>query len=203
MPYHHPFEVIGFHSCDREVGLAILNGDDELKPSDNDWDWLGNGIYFWEQNPYRALDYAIKCAKRQQFNKVRIKTPFVLGAIIELGNCFNLVTPDALNLLTETYRDLESVYKKAGKPIPKNVDAKRELDCAVIRYVHEINKIANKPSYDSVRCAFGEGGEAYPTSNFTTELHIQICLRNHALIKGYFLPIPIERFNPYLHKDII
>lgn len=182
MPYHHPFEVIGFHSCDWEVGLAILNGDDELKPSRNKWDWLGDGIYFWEQNPYRALDYSIKCASGNQFNKKRIKIPFVLGAVIELGNCFNLVTPDALNLLSETYKDLESVYQIAGKEIPKNVEAKRELDCAVITYIHALNKTENKPTYDSVRCAFGEGEAAYPTSNFTIQLHIQICLRKTSLI---------------------
>jgi len=91
LPLHHPFSIIGFHSCDKEVGLRVLNGLDDLRSSENTWDWLGPGIYFWEQNPGRALEYAIECANRKQFNKVPIKTPFVLGAHIELGNCLNLI----------------------------------------------------------------------------------------------------------------
>jgi len=43
MAYHQPFQVIGFHSCDKEVEIKVLNGDLELKPSDNLWDWLGGG----------------------------------------------------------------------------------------------------------------------------------------------------------------
>ena len=85
-----------FHSCDKEVGLKVLNGKAELKPSTNPWDWLGDGIYFWEQNPERALQYAMESSQNVQFNKKPIKTPFVIGAIIELGNCLNLVEPESL-----------------------------------------------------------------------------------------------------------
>jgi len=35
---------LGYHSCDREIGLKVLNGEAELKASDNSWDWLGGGI---------------------------------------------------------------------------------------------------------------------------------------------------------------
>ena len=203
MAYHHPFEVIGFHSCDREIGIDILNGKYELRPSNNKWDWLADGIYFWEQNPERALEYSIKCAAGKQYNKTRIKTPFVLGAILELGNCFNLVEPGALRLLTETYEEMELVYNKANLEMPVNDEAKRELDCAVIKYIHKTNINEKKPPYDSVRCAFDEGKIAYPTSNFTSQLHLQICLRNPDLIKGYFLPKPISKFNPYLKTEFI
>jgi len=63
LPHHQPFTVIGFHSCDKEVGIKVLNGNDELLPSKNSWDWLGEGIYFWEQNPIRALEYAEESAQ--------------------------------------------------------------------------------------------------------------------------------------------
>ncbi len=51
---------MGFHSCDREIGLKVLNGETQLNPSINIWDWLGSGVYFWEQNPARALESAIE-----------------------------------------------------------------------------------------------------------------------------------------------
>jgi len=67
-----------------------LNGN-QLTASTNEWNWLGPGVYFWEQNPARALEYAIDSANNKQKNKVRIATPFVIGSIIELGNCLNLL----------------------------------------------------------------------------------------------------------------
>ena len=48
--------VLGYHGCDREVGERILGGGGHLQPSENDYDWLGSGIYFWEDNPRRALE---------------------------------------------------------------------------------------------------------------------------------------------------
>ncbi len=198
MSHHQPFEVAGFHSCDREIGLEVLNGKDDLRASDNKWDWLANGIYFWEQNPGRPLEYAKENAKGNQFNKVRIKTPFVIGAQIELGNCLNLMEPKSLSIVQEAYKGLEKLYDKTGIRIPMNKGNNRALDCAVIKYVHQSRKEENMPAYDSIRCAFIEGEPLYSGSNFTTRLHIQICLLNPSLIKGYFLPRPIEIFNPYL-----
>ena len=119
---------MGFHSCDKEVGLKVLNGKAELKPSTNPWDWLGDGIYFWEQNPERALQYAMESSQNVQFNKKPIKTPFVIGAIIELANCLNLVEPESLLILKKAYEDIAEIYAQAGKPLPVNKDNNRKLD---------------------------------------------------------------------------
>ena len=198
MAYHQPFQITGFHSCDREVGLAVLNGQMELRPSNNDWDWLGGGIYFWEQNPMRAFEYAEECKTGKQKNKIAIKTPFVLGAIIELGNCLNLMEPTSLKIIESSHNALEKLYLKSGEKMPINKGANRKLDCAVIKYVHETRKEAHEQPYDTIRCPFPEGHPVYDTSNFTKRLHIEICVINTELIKGYFLPRPITEFNPYL-----
>jgi hypothetical protein len=201
LAYHQPFQITGFHSCDREVGLRILNGDDELRVSTNPWDWLGPGVYFWEQNPARALEYAIEVAKGAQKNSGPIKTPFVIGAIIELGNCLNLIEPNSINIVKQAHTSLEQLINDSGQKMPVNKGANRKLDCAVIQMVHETNKRLDIPVYDTIRSAFIEGDEIYPGSNFTERLHIEICVINTSLIKGYFLPRPIKEFNPYLHKD--
>lgn len=201
MSHHQPFQIIGFHSCDKTVGLDVLNGNRDLQPSDNKWDWLANGIYFWEQNPTRALEYAVENASGDQFNKVRIKTPFVIGAIVELGNCLNLVEPRSLNIVKEAYKGLEATYRQSGEVLPRNKKNNRALDCAVIKFVHQSRLDEGLPHYDSIRCAFLEGDNLYEGSNFYSRLHIQVCLLNKDLIKGYFLPRPIEQFNPYLRKD--
>ena len=199
MAHVQPFTVIGFHSCDREVAINVLNGLDDLKPSNNLWDWLANGIYFWEQNPLRALEYAEESAKRKQFNKIPITKPFVLGANIDLGNCLNLVESQSLQILTSAYEGLLDLKVNiVGEAMPENKDNNRALDCAVIQYIHSVNKAQKKPTYDTIRCAFSEGKEAYPGSNITSRQHIQICVINPECIQGYFLPRPIKNFNPYL-----
>jgi len=111
MAFHQPFQITGFHSCDKEVGLRILNGNEPIKPSNNDWDWLGGGAYFWEQNPVRALQYGEESAANLQYNKIRIKTPFVIGAIIELGNCLNLVEPVSLNIVRQAHDSMISAIE--------------------------------------------------------------------------------------------
>ncbi len=196
MAHHRPFQVIGFHSCERKVGLDVLNGKTQLESSTNPWDWLGDGIYFWEQNPERALEYANEISENKQFNKKTIKTPFVIGAIIELGNCLNLVEPESLSILKKSYQDIEKIYAEAGKPLPVNVDSNRKLDAAVFKHLHKSRHDNPNLKYDTIRCAFIEGEPIYPTANFTSRLHIQICVLNEDLITGYFLPRPIKKFNP-------
>lgn len=201
MARHQPFQIIGYHSCDREIGLKILNGKEQLKPSSNHWDWLADGIYFWEHNPIRALEYAVDVATKKQFNNGKIKNPFVLGAIIELGNCLNLVESESLLILEEAYKGLNTLYESAGNKMPVNEGNNRQLDCAVIRFVHQSRKQSNEKAYDTIRSPFDEGEKVYPNASFTTKNHIQVCVINQLVIKGYFLPHPIEEFNPFLHKD--
>lgn len=201
MAYHQPFQITGFHSCERELGMRLLNGSDDLHPSDNPWDWLGPGVYFWEQNPYRALAYAVEAAQRHQKFSGKIKTPFVIGAIIELGNCLNLVEPNSINIVKEAHANLLGVVRDSGEKMPVNKDANRRLDCAVIKYVHESNKKVGIAPYDTIRSPFQEGGPIYEGANFTDRLHIEICVLNPEMIKGYFLPRPVEEFNPYLNKS--
>ena len=70
--------VFGFHGCSRDVADAVLHADGvSLTSSENDYDWLGSGIYFWEGAPVRALEWAVK--KFGQDNAA------VLGARINLG----------------------------------------------------------------------------------------------------------------------
>lgn len=69
-----PYFVLGFHGCDREVAEKILgSGKEHLKKSENDYDWLGHGVYFWENNPERALQYAKHLKQNPHLSKSRIK----------------------------------------------------------------------------------------------------------------------------------
>jgi len=43
--------VLGFHGCDEKIAKYIISGETKMMQSSNDYDWLGSGFYFWENNP--------------------------------------------------------------------------------------------------------------------------------------------------------
>ena len=190
-----PSFVLGFHGCDESVKRALLLGETRLEPSNNEYDWLGNGIYFWENDPDRALSYAKLLQTNPKRNKKsRIDTPAVIGAVIDLGNCLNLFEEKNLKLVREAYELLVKYSEASGKQIPKNTFGEdlllRNLDCAVINTLHGMVKEIDKiPNYDSVRAPFLEGKLLYEQAGFREKNHIQICVVNSKCIKGYFDPL--------------
>ncbi len=58
-----PGLLLGFHGCDKKVADAIVNHQDTFKESRNIYDWLGWGMYFWENNIDRAMEFAIEHTK--------------------------------------------------------------------------------------------------------------------------------------------
>ena len=52
--------------------------------------------------------------------------------------------------------------------------------------------------YDTIRGAFPEGDPIYPGTEITEKNHIQISVKNVNCIKGYFLPMPLKKYNPSL-----
>lgn len=60
---------------------------------------------------------------------------------------------------------------------------RRNLDCAVIRLVHEVTK---DNSFDTVKGVFLEGKPIFEGSGFHDKTHVQICVRNPDSIIGVF-----------------
>lgn len=72
-----PNLVLGFHGCSKTVYENVIVNGSQLNKSNNTYDWLGNGIYFWEQNYERAKE----CTKLMciywtiKFNKTKEEKP--------------------------------------------------------------------------------------------------------------------------------
>ncbi|MEI6702047.1 MAG: hypothetical protein WCL71_00755 [Deltaproteobacteria bacterium] len=193
-----PHLVLGFHGCDQSVADDIISsGLHQLQKSKNDYDWLGPGIYFWENNPVRALEYAKYLRDNPRRNRTAkpIKHPAVIGAIIDLGYCLNLLESRSIEVVKQGYQNLLRLQKLASAEFPKNPPDKSSkelllsyLDCAVIRTVHYYKKQQGEKEYDTVRGMFVEGEPLYPNAGFHDKNHIQICVCNPDCIKGYFHP---------------
>lgn len=176
--------IIGYHGCRKDFAADVLLGNlpiDQWKLSQNDWDWLGHGIYFWEHSPQRALRWA-----RERY----AEQADVIGAVVQLGRCFDLLDESITALLFEHYQVLMSVFGDAGELLPVNTGRdwkRRNLDCFVINDIlEEMSQQGQR--YDTVRGAFLEGEPVYPGAGFSRETHIQLAIRSSACIVGVFRP---------------
>ncbi len=195
-----PGLVLGFHGCDKSIGEKILAGKLPLTQSQNTYDWLGAGSYFWEGNPERAMDYAIKLKNNPRKNKPKVSEPFVIGAVLSLGYCFNLLEMRNLFSLKKAYEIIRQTFENDGTPLPTNKSIKsekelliRELDNAVIEFAIAYHFKDTNKIFDSVRGVFFEGEELYQNAGFHEKNHIQISIRNPNCIKGYFR---VQELNP-------
>ncbi|MCE0484521.1 MAG: hypothetical protein LV479_09815 [Methylacidiphilales bacterium] len=193
----HAAWVLGYHGCDETTGESILRGQDEIRVSTNRFDWLGEGAYFWENSYSRALHWANFLKDTPGSSKSRIKRPFVIGAIIDPGNCLDLTQYESLEILKGAYAPCQESFRLAKMKMPKNepgdptdVDlVKRKLDCAVINYLHSMRAREKQPSFDTVRAPFMEGGFLFEGSKLHSMTHLQWCVRNPKIsILGYFRP---------------
>jgi hypothetical protein len=185
--------VIGYHGTDLTTAKNVINTEKPLFRSENQYDWLGHGIYFWENDKQRASEYIKEKFKREKTRK----KPAVIGAVIDLGFCLNLLERIYLEEVKMAYDYLKALHKLLDIDLPinkynihkDNIPLKRYLDCAVIQNLHSIRSDSELREYDTVRSAFIEGNELYENAGFREKNHIQICVRNYKNIIGYFWPL--------------
>jgi hypothetical protein len=193
----HSSLILGFHGCDQSVAEGVISRKTaHLRASNNRYDWLGNGIYFWESSPARALEYALLSMQRPSPKQGKIRKPAVIGAVIDLGFCLDLLDPQFFDMVRVGYGMLKKSMALSNVPMPANRKLRggtdeilRDLDCSVINTIHEYRRDNGLSSFDSVRAAFTEGDPLYEGAHFHDKNHIQICVRNVRCIKGYFHPV--------------
>ncbi len=121
--------VLGYHGCNTpesvEFARRLFDGTARISnwlSSANDYDWLGHGIYFWEHGPQRAREWAGENGS-------------VIGAVIQLGRCFDLTDIRDTRLLQEAYDSVVALYEEESWALPENAGPglkRRKLDCLVI-----------------------------------------------------------------------
>jgi hypothetical protein len=178
--------VLAYHGCTIETAHALLGGS-LFRLSDNKYDWLGTGAYFWEWDYVRAYDWA----KENRGEK----DASVVGAVIELGNCLDLSTFRGAEAVEAAYKNFVVSMRKSGEKPPTNKDPKgrvagnlalRFLDRAVVTHLQNNMKAAGIKEYDTLRALFPEGEELYPGAGFLKKTHVQIAVRDNDSIRGTF-----------------
>ena len=107
-PFDYQRTIIGYHGTDASVVDGVLVGKSALDYSENKHDWLGRGIYFWEHGPRRAYEWA-QWRTKLGGKAPKITKPAVVGAFINLGNCFDLLDTRNTALLGQLF----PIYKQS------------------------------------------------------------------------------------------
>jgi hypothetical protein len=172
---HYDRRVLAFHGTDKKTAQNLLKGA-PFSQSQNDHDWLGRGIYFWEDGPDRAAKWA-----RDKHDK----RGAIVGAIIQLGNCYDLMdTRNTADLRRGANAFLE-VAAAAEAAIPKNVRGGHYLDCAILNWwLDRLGEQGNV--YQTVRRGFEEGEPVSPGMAITMASHVQIAVRDPSCVLGVF-----------------
>jgi hypothetical protein len=80
-----PGILIGFHGCDKSRQQRLLTDHTTIPVSKEPFDWLGHGMYFWENNYVRAFQWA-----KEKEAKGKINEAAVIGAVLDLSYCCDL-----------------------------------------------------------------------------------------------------------------
>ncbi|MEY2117222.1 hypothetical protein [Rhodanobacter sp. FW106-PBR-R2A-1-13] len=193
--------LVAYHGCDITVRDAVVSGQLTLKPSANDYDWLGSGVYAFEGDPARAMVFAETAAREPQrrLTKQPIATPAVLGALLCVRRCLDVTTRVGLEQFAAAYDALGEAWVTAGVPEdrrPVNSPAAaedadvivRKLDNAVFQLLHAMVEGRGDAPYQVVRGAFRQGPELAPRSGLHRDSHVQLAVRDMTCVVGWFLP---------------
>jgi hypothetical protein len=184
--YHRT--VIGYHGTRLSTALRMVQGLEGYRRSENIYDWLGHGIYFWEYAPKQAWAWARQRQKNQKWNEEIA----VVASMIRLGNCFDLLDPENLHELARLERDFVQTERVAGRTIPRNRNQSKYYDCAVFQFAYWSLERQGEP-VDTCRAVFVPSAERlWPFSGIYQNAHIQLCVRNPACILGTWLVKPSQ-----------
>lgn len=187
--YHRT--IVGYHGTRLSVALEIVSRRRGFKYSRNRDDWLGHGVYFWEYAPQQALWWAERRKKRQGWQEPIA----ILGSMIRLGFCFDLLDPYNVRYLEEIHSQYIKRQSEAGLPIPQNANHHKPLDCEIFQYAYAAIQFDRGQPPDSSRAVYvptGKGKRIWNRSWISRSAHIQVCVRNPTCILGTWLHSPTE-----------
>lgn len=203
--------VLAYHGCDISTRDALVRGDlKQLDQSVNRYDWLGNGIYMFLEDPERALKLATFASENP--NKLLTKRPIVIpavvGSILDIDRWLDLSTENGRQNFRAGAKVVKEAAKAASQEGPQNRAAfpgdvdmlHRAFDCSVCNIIHSLREETHREAiskgdtkliyetlpYQATRSIF-EQGESVEGSCIYDGSHTQIAVRDANCIKGWFL----------------
>lgn len=178
--------IRGYHGTTLESANQILA--QGFEQSESPWDWLGRGIYFWQDAPWRAYRWGLEWSRRRG----RQGQIVVVQANIEMVNCLDLLDIFWDEPVKEASRQFLERLQSSGadEQLHNKPGGRNFLDCAFF------NSLADKLGDDgfnvkSIRAAVTEGTPLFQGSPIHDRSHVQVAVRDPTAI-GFVRITPLE-----------
>ena len=168
----------GHHGTSARMAATIVA--EGFRVSKNNYDWLGDGAYFFQDAPLRALTWA-----DSRFGK----DASVIECEVEIRDFIDLIDIKWAAWLALVHDRLIDELRAARMIPPVQKGKSHRLDRDVLNYGIGLLE-AEGLAVRGVRGAFTEGMPAYPNSALFTQSHVQIAVRDLSLIsKARIVPV--------------
>jgi len=164
--------VYGYHGTSADTATTIIQRGFNI--SSNDYDWLGTGVYFFQDAPLRAWEWA---------NQQHPTNPAVIRSVICLEDCIDLLDISWSLQISAAYDLYVTKCQEANQPLPRQTRGAHRLDCAVINYGVGYFEEQSGKKVRAVRAVFLEGSPIFPGSYLYDRAHVQIAIRDLSLIE--------------------
>jgi hypothetical protein len=113
------------------------------------------------------------------------QNPAVIRSLIQLDRCIDLLDIKWFPPLKIVYNSFREGYQRFERPFPKQnptLSKAHRLDCAFFNYATELLRSQGQ-EMEAIRAVFVEGENMFPSSAIFDLAHIQIAVKNTALIR--------------------
>lgn len=200
--------VRAYHGTTLSNALTVVQHQAPFDHSDNGGDWLGKGVYFFEDNLIRAIDWA-KGRVSQLALTGKVEDPAVIAAELDLSQCLDICSSDWDDALREVANRLELAGELRHQHGPLLFTALRtpvviadhamhiSTACENTADAHVIDTLIEDLTgagevITAIRGAFPSGIQLYRNSYFFDQTHIQIAVLDPvAVISNPFIIHPL------------
>lgn len=169
--------VVGYHGTNLQAALTMTQH--QFRLSRNRYDWLGDGLYFFQDAPERAWEWAVAHHSPQ---------PAVIGVRLHYQpeEWIDLLDINWTHTLADAYNAFLGELKRADLAVPQQTEKLHRLDRAVINYIVGVLE-QQGVTIRAVRAAFAEGAPVFPESALFDRAHVQIAVRDLSLISALWI----------------
>ena len=174
-------EIYGYHGTTTESAKRIIK--QGFAQSRQGYDWLGDGIYFWQDAPERAWEWAKNLSKRRGEKPavVGVKIRFNIGQQEGNTQYVDLLDIPWEKRIGSTFRRLKRDFELQGLALPKQTTGAHRLDYQVVNsLVEDLDREGIKVL--AMRAAFQEGIPIFEESALHNRSHVQIAVRDEGII---------------------
>lgn len=174
--------IKGYHGTSLRVAEKLCDGSLSWRRSSNEGDWLGSGIYFFQDGPSRAMAWAR--AELEGTSEV----PAVIESELDLSCCFDLLDLNDFYVLRERARVADELFDipaqeellvRGGRAKPPHLGTPLKMRNRWDRFIIDfcIESLALERSITCVRSAFLWGHAVGPVSFLFNWSRVEIAVR--------------------------